>query len=243
MVAAPYRYGTFKKPSKKVLRRQRQQNGKRMFDADQIRRLLDGASPHLRAMILLGINCGFGNEDCGSLPLSAVDLRKGWIVYPRPKTGVERRCPLWRETVEALELSLQRRPSPRKEAEGRVFVTKYGGTYNKDTSANPISLEFRRLTKAVDEAAIEDAQNRGADEPPANITRAGLGFYGLRHTFETIGGGTRDQVAVDHIMGHEGDSMAAVYREDIDDVRLHDVVNHVHAWLFGHAEAEVGGAP
>ena len=42
----------------------------------------------------------------------------------------------------------------------------------------------------------------------------------LRHVFETIGGESRDQVAVDHIMGHADQSMAAHYRERISDERL-----------------------
>lgn len=40
-------------------------------------------------MILLAVNCGFGNEDCGTLPLSALDLKGGWVAHARPKTGVE----------------------------------------------------------------------------------------------------------------------------------------------------------
>ena len=56
-------------------------------------------------------------------------------------------------------------------------------------------------------------------------------FYALRHTFETIGGATRDQIAVNAIMGHAAASndMAAVYRERIDDDRLKVVVDHVRA--------------
>ena len=67
------------------------------------------------------------------------------------------------------------------------------------------------------------------------LHRRGVGFYALRHGFETIGGESRDQVAVDHIMGHSpaaGD-MSAVYRERISDERLQAVVDHVHKWLFG----------
>jgi integrase len=57
-------------------------------------------------------------------------------------------------------------------------------------------------------------------------------FYALRHTFETIGGEARDQVAVDHIMGHARDDMASVYRERVSDQRLKAVSDHVRAWLF-----------
>jgi hypothetical protein len=78
-------------------------------------------------MVLLGINCAFGNADCGNLPRSAVDLGRGWIDYPRPKTGISRRCPLWPETVATIRDVQDYRPRPKKEEhDGLVFVTKYG---------------------------------------------------------------------------------------------------------------------
>ena len=73
-----------------------------MFEADEIRRILDVAGPIRRAMVLLGANCGFGNTDVATLPQAAVDLDSGWIDFPRPKTEINRRVPLWPETVTAL---------------------------------------------------------------------------------------------------------------------------------------------
>ena len=61
-----------------------------------------GPGVPLKAMVLLGINCGFGNTDCANLPLTALDLDRGWLNYPRPKTGTNRRCHLWPETGAAL---------------------------------------------------------------------------------------------------------------------------------------------
>ena len=55
--------------------------------------------------------------------------------------------------------------------------------------------------------------------------------YGI--PLETIGGDSRDQVAVDAIMGHSRDDMASVYRERIDDNRLRAVVERVRKWLRG----------
>ena len=62
--------------------------------------------------------------------------------------------------------------------------------------------------------------------------RKGLGFYTLRHCFETVGGNAKDQVAVDAIMGHADQSMAAAYREGVSDDRLMAVTNCVQTWLF-----------
>src|SRR5262249_21771595 len=69
LIDRPVRYGQgFKRPSRKVLRIDRARKGPKMFTADEVRRLLDAAGTSMRAMILLGINCGFGNADCGHLP-------------------------------------------------------------------------------------------------------------------------------------------------------------------------------
>src|SRR5262249_20116879 len=140
------RYGQgFRRPSKKTMRLHRAAKGLKLFGAKEIRAMVDGAmiaganrpelvkaGDPLRAMILFGINCGFGNADCGTLRVSAVDLESGWINYPRPKTGIARRCPLWPETVEAIRESLARRPNPKDPAHiGLVFVTKFGGSWAK----------------------------------------------------------------------------------------------------------------
>ena len=216
LVDKPIRYGpTFKRPSKKVLRKARNEKGPRMFEAAQIQTMLAAASPQLRAMILLGINCGFGNHDVGTLPQRALDLKRGWVDYPRPKTGILRRCPLWKETVAAIREGLVGRPAPKNpDHADRVFITKYGHPWANETASSPVGKETTKLI--IDE----------------KVHRPGLGFYALRHTFETIAGGSKDQVAVDHIMGHARDDMPSLYRERIDDKRLQSVAQHVRKWLF-----------
>ena len=213
----------FRRPKKSVMRRHRQQkeqiHGKRMYEAAEIRQMLDVAAVHLKAMILLAVNCGFGNADCGSLPIASLDLDGGWHGFPRPKTAVERRCPLWPETVQAIRASLEKRSEPKDDAAVRlVFVTKYGGAWHTDSDGSALSSEFAKLLKKIDKDAADEAAKKNR-KPPANVYRKGIGFYGIRHTFETIGGESRDQVAVNHIMGHADNSMAAVYRERISDER------------------------
>ena len=118
LIDRPVRHGpTFRRPSKKTLRRVQQENGERMFEAKQIRKLLEGAPPQMGAMILLGINCGLGNNDCGSLRQKHIDLDGGWLDYPRPKTGIKRRCPLWPDTVKAIRAAMDVRPTPKNEAD------------------------------------------------------------------------------------------------------------------------------
>lgn len=89
-----------KPPEKKLIRERRAEIGERMFSADQIRTILAQADPHLKAMIYLGINCGFGPKDCITLPTNRI--QGGYHEFARRKTGVTRRCPLWPETQEAI---------------------------------------------------------------------------------------------------------------------------------------------
>jgi hypothetical protein len=68
-------------------------------------------------------------------------------------------------------------------------------------------------------------------------------FAEYHRTCETIGGETRDQVAVDRIMGHEPDDMATVYRERISDERLQAVAGVVVAgWCVTPAPSRLQGA-
>lgn len=114
LLKTPVRFGPqFKKPSRRIMRKQRADAGPRLFTADEIRRLLAAASPKVKAMILLGINAGFGNADCGTLTQKALDLDNAIVDYARPETGIPRRCILWAETIAAISEALAKRPAPK----------------------------------------------------------------------------------------------------------------------------------
>lgn len=246
LIPKPVHYGqSFNRPSKQVRRKARYAAGVLKFSADEIRSILDAldgkpvvvkgqdepvklkADPQLKAMTLLGINGGLGVTDCGCLCESHIDFTIGWMDYPRVKTGIPRRFPLWTETIEAIKEVLASRKAPRDPAdEGIVFLTrtrrrwvriKYGSKPEEHASINAVSEAFGKVLKTL------------------HINgRKRLNFYTLRRQFEIVAGDSRDQVAVNAIMGHVDDSMAAVYRQNqIGDDRLRDVVMHVHDWLFG----------
>jgi integrase len=223
LIDKPIRFGPgFAKPDQKTLRTHRAKKGKMLFSRDELLTMLDAAEPRLRAMILLGINCGFGNGDCAALTLAALDLAGGWHNLGRPKTGIPRRCALWPETIAALRVALRCRYRPQNPADaGLVFLTKFGRPWHKATWQSPLSEVMKRFLDGL------------------NIN-GGRNFYCLRRGFETVGGASRDQVAVDFIMGHapHSNDMAAVYRQEIDDDRLKAVTDHVRQWLFGKAQAD-----
>lgn len=214
----PVRFGPgFKRPSKKDFRVDRARHGPNLFTAEEIRRMIDAAGVQLQAMLLLGINCGYGNSDCGNLPLTALDLDRGVIDFPRPKTGIPRRCPLWPETVAAVKEALAVRPEAKKpEHAGLVFLTRCGDSWHTGTPDGPLSRETGKLLRKL---SING--------------RHRLGFYTLRHTHRTVADEAKDQPAADYIMGHEGPHMSSVYRERISDERLKAITEHVRQWLFG----------
>lgn len=220
LISAPVNYGKgFRKPTNKELRGSRNDRPAKDFKAKDILSLIEIAGRQLKAMILLGINCGFGNTDCMMLPRKALRLKNGWVSFPRPKTEVPRRCPLWPETVKALKAVLRHRKQPKDPAHGDlVFITRYGlpWTPKAKKGDSPITKQMTKYLKKL------------------HLEREGRNFYGLRHTFETIGEESNDLVAVDFIMGHvpKSDDMRAVYRERMTKHRLSRVTNHIHKWLF-----------
>ena len=202
----------FRRPTKKTLRKHRAEQGPKMFDAAEIQKMLANAEQPLRSMVLLGINCAFGNSDVGTLPISALDLGGGWITYHRPKTGIDRKIPLWAETVESLRQWLAIKPEPKDPAHaGLVFITKYGGDWGIE--GRSLSNETRKL---LDSLAVNGHR----------------GFYCLRHTFQTIGDECGDFISVRKIMGHASTDISDVYRERVSDERLKKATEFVRTWLY-----------
>ena len=215
LIKQPMIYGPgFVRPSKKAMRLNKAAQGLRMFEAEELRRMIAKATQPMKAMLLLAVNGGMGNNDVAQMPITALDLTAGWANYPRPKTGIMRRVPLWPETIAAIQEWMAKRPAPKGEAnEGLIFLTARGDGWASNINDRAITHECRKLLDAL---GIQGKRN----------------FYALRHTFETIGGDARDQVAVDAIMGHDDGKMSSRYRERLSDERLKAVTDLVRGWLF-----------
>ncbi|MCE3018591.1 MAG: tyrosine-type recombinase/integrase [Pirellula sp.] len=206
-------WGTeFDKPAKAAISKQ-DSDTEQLFTREEIIALLELASDEMKAMILLGINGGYGNTDCALIDQS--DIADGWLTRRRQKTGKRRRTPLWPETLAAIANVVKTRPGHKDDNNAdKLFITKYGNDWIPTAKANPVSQEFAKLVK------------------DAKITGKGKSFYTLRHTFQTIGDETKDFVAVSALMGHVDSTISGHYRERISDERLQAVTEHVHDWLF-----------
>lgn len=210
--------GALNKPSRKSMRLKRSKEKPRELTPEQIRAALPHCSKQVRGMVMLGINCALGNTDCALLTTAHVNLETGWLDYPRPKTGVARRAKLWPETIKALRTAWESRPEDTERMQipeellDRFFITRARAAWVGKGSACPISHEFR---KALREAGVH---------------RQGLGFYALRHTFQTVAEECKDFPAIGLVMGHVDHSMAAAYRERISDDRLELVAETVRKW-------------
>ncbi|MEO1979678.1 MAG: tyrosine-type recombinase/integrase [Fuerstiella sp.] len=216
----------FKKPTKsenRVIKAQRcAEQGSLDFKPDEIRTLWSRSTGWLRACILLGINTGFGNADCGGLHAHHIDSKSGWYDLARAKTGIPRRFYVWEETRNAIREAMKSRPVATHDSDDSLcLLTSHG---------RPVFWEYTR-----DAGTVSRCDNVGKEFTKlvkAAKIRRGRGFYSLRRTFETVGGNSQDQIAVNYVMGHGDESMAAVYRQGIDDQRLIDVAEHVRQWLW-----------
>lgn len=199
-------------PTALELRRARNEVGERLFTPDEINSLIKIASPQMQAMIYLGINCAFGNNDCARLKVESFDFTTGWHRLARHKTEIQRRAPLWPETLAALYRVVQTRTS------GMVFGTKQGNSWEGKGKADPISAEFTKLTKKL-----------GIHR--TNVTT----FYTLRRTFATIAEEVVSRDVVEFIMGHatRADDMAAIYRQRVSNGAITKAADHVRTWLLG----------
>lgn len=203
------KYGaSFKRPEVGEIRRARKQkiaeHGERYYSPDEIRRMLDASETHLeRCLVLLGVNLGFGQEDCATLAFDDIDLDGGWYKSLRPKTNIPRGGKLWPETVEALQKFIDTARPPT--ASDKIFAP---------LNAKQLGKRFVPLPER------------------AGCKRVGVAFYGLRHSFETLAGESKDQGAIDHVMGHVESGMASDYRQKFNRQRLEDVAELVRRVVF-----------
>jgi len=174
------------------------------FNKQQIRKLLSTPDMKMKAMIWLGLNCGFGCTDCSRLQWKDIDFKNNRVKLARKKTGVGRNLPLWPETIQALK-EVSRSGT-------FVFVTSKGYPWIRTTATtidngepkytydNRITTKFSRLMKKVRIQAPK-----------------GTGFYTLRRTAATMAARSGDPFAVQRLLGHVDLTMATRYVQDVSE--------------------------
>ena len=161
-----------------------------------------------------GINCGFGNNDFATLTFQNFDLEGGWVSHPRPKNGTPRRCPLWNESIAAVQNFIKLRPRATiSEYSDVVFLNGNGKPYICPSTRTQERLKVGRFDGLVWPNEIGKAMNRRLVR--LGIKRKGLSFYSLRHNTVTNGGEAKDEIAIAVVMGHTPPGMATNYRDSV----------------------------
>jgi len=189
------------KAVKKITLRKRE---KPVFATRQVQALPEKACVQMKAMIWLGLNCGFGCTDCAELEWENLDLENGRVRMPKGKTGIDRNLPLWPETVRAL-----------KEVPKRgelVFYTRIGNPWVRTVR----SKEKDGTEKYTKDDAVTKAFSKLMKKTGIKVPK-GVGFYSLRRTAATIAAHSGDPFAVQKLLGHADVKMASTYVQNISE--------------------------
>jgi integrase len=242
VIASSMKFGTGFSAYKKERVESRKRQRDLSFTGPEIRLMVESATIPLKAMILMGINCGFGNNDIGTLTWDSLDLDGAVLDTFRQKTGVMRRCPLWPETVKALGevAALKRRPLMDAD-KGKVFINQNGVPYVREEAVEKngviegvsvndnIPQEFSRLMADIGIYGWSKPKSKGKRPRPVSD---GRGFYCLRRTHRTWADDAKDANAADTIMGHAFETMGGTYVQGVPDARLKAITDHIHSKVF-----------
>jgi integrase len=181
----------------------------------EIDHLIAEANPAFKAMILLGINTAMGPADIGRLRWDMIDLERGRLNFPRPKTGTPRVGCLWRRTREALlrvrSLKHNRLALEREGAHALVFVTRTGRPFYRERQLHRTVVVDGKLIKKLAGIAVENAISITFGRIARSLEMQGVTFYRLRHSFRTYAAKARDREIVDLCMGHTDATTSHTY--------------------------------
>lgn len=208
---------TLAPPAKRLLRREATAKGKRLWDAADLRKVLDAAPVELKPVLLLGINCGMGSSDIAAITRSQWRAGQEFLDCPRNKTGIDRRVWLWPETRQALAAAIAKRATPsRQKYDNRLLLTRRGLPWSRAETTGTVEQVSRQLAEVKAAAGVTKGHH-----------------YDLRRTFRTVASETCDLEAIDHCMGHQGKGEGATYLQGISDERIRRVCESVRTWLYG----------
>ena len=209
----------FKSPSADAVAKEYELSGKcRFIDREDLLRLIENASPSMKVILLLGINCGFYAGDTIAIPLRRLHL-DGPVPFhdfPRAKNGRRRKAVLWPETVEAIREYIERHrgdcPAP------NLLISRNGEPYERGATCGTLKDIFTTLCEQS-EVSLSKGTNIGS----------------LRHTYGTVVDLSPDQKMINLTMGHTDKSLQKrVYSQlNLNELnRLKAVADVVHRWLY-----------
>lgn len=194
-------------------------HSERIVTGAEIDKLLATASPQMRVVILMGINCGLGPADIGRMRWKHVsmgadlDLGRGVLNYPRFKTGNKRFGYLWKRTRLALEevkaMPVSAAAIAKDGPEAYVLLNRVG---------KPFYREQDRIVKDADTGKskvvgtlIYNLLSGKFTKHAAECSLKGVTHYRLRHSFKTHGKKAKDRDALNLCMGHKANTIEETY--------------------------------
>lgn len=187
----------------------------RIVTGGELDMLLATAQQNLRALILLGINCGLGPADLGRLRWKNIDLKNGVMIYPRHKTGAARKAYLWKRTRNALNALLLLRHTKaafsKDGGEALVFITRKRQPYYREVEIFEDRIIDGKLEKVLIGVNVTNSVTGTFGNHAKAMGLKGVTFYRLRHTTKTLGKRAKDRDALNLVMGHQTNSVEAGY--------------------------------
>lgn len=128
-------------------------NGVQRFKVSELATIWQYATPQERLYIVLGLNCGFGRGELGTLQLVEVDLEKRLIKRLRTKTAIFGKWRLWDVTVAGIRWYIESRRSKTNEQETALLVNRKGKGYLVRTAGgnknNQIYNAFEKVLRRI----------------------------------------------------------------------------------------------
>jgi integrase len=168
---------------------------RRAFTLDELRLLLQKASPDWQGMILVGYYCGFRIQDAANLRWSDIDFERR-VISLRP--GKERRDRAAHKTQTIILPELREwLEEHRGLGNAPLFPTLNG---KRSGGAFGLSLTFRELMREA-EITFKDVSASGTKKQFFD-----LGFHALRHTHvsQAANAGVAEEIRREHV-GHTSD--------------------------------------
>jgi integrase len=191
----------------------------RIVTGAELDKLLARSNQTFKAILLVSVNAGLGPADIGRLRWNMIDMKTGRMTFARPKTGIARRSYLWKKTRRALRsvrsLNANKAAIEREGENALVFLTRRGEPYYREVPVEgDIEVDGKKVRKLL-RIKVENAVSITFRRMARELELKGLHFYRLRHSFKTMAKKARDREALDVMMGHADNSVAAVYDHEV----------------------------